>query len=567
MLKRTGVLLVCGLMAGIVVAQPANPTLVPPTLVPATPVAIEDSLATVSRVGRIQDEGVVRVGIVLTEPPFGELTLRGEIAGMDADLARALADLWGVELELVSLRRQDAFNRLDSGDVDMLIAAQVHRRELDQQVEFSMTYHQGAQTMMVLADSPAESPLNLLNQPVGVTQATDAETALQAWMEERGVTFQVQRFPLMDRAYSALLNGRVAAIAGRYERLLRVSALQPDAVRLFSEALVTEPYAIVLPRQDIHLRNLVNRSLQILAANGDLEEMNRTHFPALPYNPDVVATWANTGDTIELATAGTDIPYPAQYTLPRLLAGQPLRIAGVPADEPVAEAERRLHAVSIALANELASRWQMPLEWVHSTPEEAVRLVETGQADLAIGVVPDWNASGQVDFTSPYLRIGDRLMIESRDGYMGFSDLRNRWVATLIGEPEAEERARAWAESINARVNFYRTSPQDAANTIQVSNNADVVYGNILNLLPHVQADPQNLELTERWYSREYRALATPLNDIDFRLLVEYTLQEMAADGTLLSILGPVLYRPEEMPEFDQWPGPSTYYGLELRRP
>jgi hypothetical protein len=59
--------------------------------------------------------------------------------------------------------------------------------------------------------------------------------------------------------------------------------------------------------------------------------------------------------------------------------------------------------------------------------------------------------------------------------------------------------------------------------------------------------------------------MAVPRNDIDFRLLVEYTLQEMILDGTLQSTVAPVL-RPQDVPRYDVWPGAFEYMGFNLRR-
>ena len=57
--------------------------------------------------------------------------------------------------------------------------------------------------------------------------------------------------------------------------------------------------------------------------------------------------------------------------------------------------------------------------------------------------------------------------------------------------------------------------------------------------------------------------MATPRNDIDFRLLTEYTLQELARDGTLRRLLEPVML-PEDIPRFDIWPGTGNYFGFNL---
>ncbi|PJF38274.1 MAG: hypothetical protein CUN55_17850, partial [Phototrophicales bacterium] len=82
------------------------PTLVPPTLVPTAVTTPTSSLNNTSNLARVQQDGVVRIGILYSEPSFGELTIRGEVIGFDADLARAIAEAWGVELELIQVTRQ-----------------------------------------------------------------------------------------------------------------------------------------------------------------------------------------------------------------------------------------------------------------------------------------------------------------------------------------------------------------------------------------------------------------------------------------------------------------------------
>ncbi|MCA9915333.1 MAG: transporter substrate-binding domain-containing protein, partial [Anaerolineae bacterium] len=237
------------------------PTLIPPTLVPTPQVAGDDGLPSQSAVTRIQERGVLRVGILYNEPPYGELTIRGEVAGYDADVARALADAWGVEIEFVQVTRQNRIEMLRSGEVDLLLAAMIHERELDPFVEFSQTYRVGHQSVMVGADDESPLLINLANKRIGYVVATPAEVAINAWQQRSGIPLQLQSYLTLDEAYSALFADQVDAVVAREERLLRVAAAAPDAIRILDEPVAEEPYAIALLRQDVPLRNLVNQTL------------------------------------------------------------------------------------------------------------------------------------------------------------------------------------------------------------------------------------------------------------------------------------------------------------------
>jgi ABC-type amino acid transport substrate-binding protein len=555
------------------VEQDAVPTLVPPTPIPTLDAGMRDALAADSALARIQAEGRVRVGILFNEPPFGLLNIRGEVSGFDADLARSLGDLWGVDVDLVQVTRQTAADMLLGGRVDMLVAAQVHERQADQRMEFSHTYYRGAQAVMVRIDDGAAALADMANRRLGVVMARPGADAVQAWQQRTGLSATVEPFPTLERAYVALVAGEIDGVVSSRVNLNTV--LQPGAAKILEEDLLAQPYAIAVRRQDASLRALVNRSLQFLARNGRLNEIYQSNFPGSTYPPGLIPEWANLGDDApQPGQYAATIAYPAQYTVARLQAGQPLRVGGiqeVPADAH--ESEKRLAAVNRAVVEALAARWDVPVEYVDSDPAGALDLLAAGQVDLVAGAAPDWARADQADFTGAYLLHGDRLLVEKDSDIESFNELRGgRWVGIFASEPGAADRVNALAESVDTAVNIYTVvREEDVWFHILEDQNMDVAFGDSLKLIPHVQAYPDNFRLTTRcpncdpWYSRQYVAFGVPLNDVDFRLLVEYTLQELFSDGTLPQLLGPVML-PEDIPALDVWPGPATFLGYSLRQ-
>jgi ABC-type amino acid transport substrate-binding protein len=245
-------------------------------------------------------------------------------------------------------------------------------------------------------------------------------------------------------------------------------------------------------------------------------------------------------------------------------------LVDLPTDAP--ESQRRLDAVNRALVNAMAERWQVTVVPV-ADGQNPIDLVASGAADLAVGVQPDWNAINSVDFTSTYLMHGFRLMVRTADDFSGFTDLRGKIIGIFQDDAGARDVVGAQAEAANVVIDdgdfFTILREQDAAFTMQVDNNASVVFGDSLKLIPNVEAYPTELALTTNddgtgiWYSRQFIGMAVPRNDIEARLLVEYTLQELTRDGTLTSILAPVMSAPD-IPVLDIWPGESFYLGYNL---
>jgi ABC-type amino acid transport substrate-binding protein len=547
-------------------AQPDPvPTLVPPTPVPVIDGGESEALIAESGIQRILNTGRMRVGILANEPPFGEFNVRGEWNGFDADLARAIAETWGVELRFKQVTRQTAREMLERSEIDMLIAAQVHRRDLDAEFEFSQTYFMGSQSMMVMAVEGGPKTLaEMANRRVGVTMATPSETALGNWTQRSGIPISVLPYPTLERTYAALIGGEVDGIVGSRHQLVRL-ATQPDTILIMDEAVELEPYAIAVPRQDVSLRNLVNRTLQHLRQNNKLAEIRNTYFPESSYLP---AVWAGLGEEIpkpdQFATAVT---YPSQFVVPRLQEQQVLRVAiqSTPDQGEVPVSLQRIDTFHRSLIDEIARRWNIRVEYVPvENPTQGMELVSSGQADVAVGVQPSWDWDEQVDFTSPYLLRGLRLMVKQNSNIAGFAELRGgKYVAYPVERPEVEDIAVQKAAEVNAVIRTFGSREQDFALALLEDNNADVAFADSIALLPLIEQYPDDLQLTKTWYSEEYLVMATPRNDADFRLLIEYTLQELVRDGTLARLLAPVML-PEDVPAFDIWPGTGEYFGFNL---
>jgi len=561
-------LLLCLVFAGMLSAdgqgsQPI-PTLAVPTLVPAPASAAADALLSTSALADIQQSGVFRVGILYNAPPYSELTLQGELRGFDAELMRLIAETWAVDIAFSQVTRQNALDMLNRGAVDAVASSFVHYRHWDTELEFTQTYVTGKQAMMVAADSQFEAPTALIQRPIGYVIGTRAELALQFWGKRLGTPLNLRHYFTLDRAFAALTQGEIDGVTAAEQDLLRVSREYAGAVRILEEPVLVEPHGIAVRRQDANMRNLLNRTLQYLAKSGQLEQLFSEFFPSEDFREDAVYLWEEIGEGPNPGQFAADIKYPARYALPRVLGSGFLRVGGLAeAAEEQSAGEARLARLNREMVHKMAERWGVAVQLVFSTPDMAVDLLRQGEVDLIVGLRPDWRLADSVDFAAPYLLHGDRLMVPANSNVSGFHDLRGRWIGVMFDDDRAQARAQAWADSINASVRFYQMPAGDAALALLEWDNADAIYADSLSLISHLEASPGALRLTERWYSRSYYAFGLPYNDIDFRLLVDYTVQELIIDGTLKGLSADLILS-DELPHFDILPGASSYAGLEL---
>lgn len=545
--------------------QTPIPTLVVPTLVAHQ--AVDDPLdrpAEESAVTDIISTGVFRVGVLYNEPPYSQFTHQGDLRGFDIDLVRLIAEIWGSDVEFTQVTRVNALDQLNRGRVHALASAFVHYRHLDAQLAFSQTTLLGKQTMMVRADSAYHTPFELSSHRIGYVIGARAETALGLWSARLDAILNLNFYLNLDRAFTALTGGEIEGLVAEEQDLLRVAADYADRVRRLDEAVLREPRAIAVRRHDIALRHLLNHSIQLLAREGRLQRLQQEYFPESANADDVVTLWDGIGDAVSPTQYPGALRLPAQTTIPQMQQSGRLRVGGiVDGAQPASASQALLATLNRALVQELGRRWAVSVELVSSNGDDALNLLRSGEIDIVAGLTPDWRLANAIDFSAPYLLHGDRLMAPANSPIRGFNDLRGRIIGVIIGDEGARERAQAWADSINASVRFFQTRESGAALQLLDFNNVNAVYADSLQLASHLLENPNALRLTERWYSRSYIALGLPYNDLDFRLLVDYTIQELVRDGTLERLSGALLPG-GELPDFEITPGAASFAGINL---
>ena len=71
---------------------------------------------------RVFQTGILRVGMSGDQPPFNMTTTKGQIIGMEADLANALADSMGVRAEFDKKPFGELLKALEKGEVDLVLS-------------------------------------------------------------------------------------------------------------------------------------------------------------------------------------------------------------------------------------------------------------------------------------------------------------------------------------------------------------------------------------------------------------------------------------------------------------
>lgn len=228
---------------------------------------INDDLTTITQRDRLI------VGIRNDAPPFGFKDKNGFTVGYDADLARLIAKgILGDEkkVEFVPVTASNRIMKLNSGEVDCLIATMSITTQRQQFLNFSTPYYMAGQAILVRSSSKATSLRDFTGKKLIIVFGSTSEKNLRSNVPE--VT--VIGYKTYNDAYNALKNGKADGIVADDTVLLGFST-NDKAVKLLPKRYSKEPYAVVFRKDDasINFTNKVNYIVENLQSTGRLNRL------------------------------------------------------------------------------------------------------------------------------------------------------------------------------------------------------------------------------------------------------------------------------------------------------
>lgn len=228
---------------------------------------INDDLTTITQRDRLI------VGIRNDAPPFGFKDKNGFTVGYDADLARLIAKgILGDEkkVEFVPVTASNRIMKLNSGEVDCLIATMSITTQRQQFLNFSTPYYMAGQAILVRSSSKATSLRDFSGKKLIIVFGSTSEKNLRSNVPE--VT--VIGYKTYNDAYNALKNGKADGIVADDTVLLGFST-NDKSVKLLPKRYSKEPYAVVFRKDDasINFTNKVNYIVENLQSTGRLNRL------------------------------------------------------------------------------------------------------------------------------------------------------------------------------------------------------------------------------------------------------------------------------------------------------
>ncbi len=232
--------------------------------------AQNESNATDTSWQRVQDNNKLIVGLCAAYPPFESRNEKtGEIEGFDIDLANALGQELGVNVEVKDAEWQALLGGLTKGDYDVLITCMSKKEAAMENVNMSNVYYELKDVVVVREDESAiNSPDDLRDKIVGVQLGSGSE---QIADKMEGLK-EIKRYNYNPEAFIDLKNNRIDAVVVGYAYAVNQMKEQ-GGYKILEQPLESADIVMVLRPGEDSLTEKLNSALAQVKDKGIYDQL------------------------------------------------------------------------------------------------------------------------------------------------------------------------------------------------------------------------------------------------------------------------------------------------------
>ena len=216
-----------------------------------------------------------------TFPPY-EFIEGNEGGGIDAEIAGAIAEKRGLELQIDDMEFDSIIEAVKGGKADIGLAGMTVTPERPEVINFTASYATGVQVVIVTEDSAIASVDDLFAvgamHIIGVQRNTTGDLYSTWDLEDAGLA-TVDRYSKGADAVQALLTGKVDCVVIDNEPA-KAFVEANEGLKILDTAYAVEDYAAAMSKDNAELYEAVNKALEELIADGTVASIVEKYIPA-----------------------------------------------------------------------------------------------------------------------------------------------------------------------------------------------------------------------------------------------------------------------------------------------
>lgn len=220
----------------------------------------------------VLEKGTLRVLMSPEFPPYEYRDAEGTIVGADVEIAKRVASMLGVQLEIVECNYAQLEDALLSGEGDMILSA-FPASENRQGIMCSVVYLSTAQYVLVKAENEAITiEEDLEGKILGVQQDSHGDI----YATDQVSAKNIQRFPKLNEAVQLLLSGKLDGVIADQATADAFVEEYGDTLRKVYIGDNAANYCIGLP-EDSAMQQQVDALLTTMQSSGEIKRYVLQH--------------------------------------------------------------------------------------------------------------------------------------------------------------------------------------------------------------------------------------------------------------------------------------------------
>ena len=231
-----------------------------------------------NKLADIQKNKVIVVGIEEEFEPFNFISRTGKRIGFDIDMMQYIAKELGVKVIYKPMMFADIIPSVVNGKINVAIAAIMHKREREHNVDFSITYMYDGQAILAKKKDKYINYKSFAGKSLGSIYGHTSGKVFEAISPLSSIVY----FYNLTEMLVALDAGVIDAITTDESVLDNIVKKNKKKYKIIGKKFTVQPYAIVLPENESKLRDAINFAIQKSVKTKEYAKIYKKWFKKSP---------------------------------------------------------------------------------------------------------------------------------------------------------------------------------------------------------------------------------------------------------------------------------------------
>lgn len=221
------------------------------------------------------------IGVSAYNPPMSFYNNKKELDGFDIDVFKEIADAMNIEVEFKAIQTGETLQLINNGDIDCVASGFSYSDDRTKDYEMTQPYLRNAVVLVTLKTKEIKSLEELSGKKIGGQKGSLGISVIKNNPEIMAKMTSVRdTYNNITEVLGDLKNLGIDACVADLSTIIEYLTNEPDVYKIYEEALAMDYYVYAFKKENLALKNEIEKNLFKLEKKGTLEKISRKWFSA-----------------------------------------------------------------------------------------------------------------------------------------------------------------------------------------------------------------------------------------------------------------------------------------------